>query len=174
MGQTYFLDKGPAHYIWDYGGTNILLNKAYEGGQINFKQEYEAINIDQFGGFPVSAIVSGGEANISIPIAQKTLHQLSKVVPASNYTAEGNLQLSVEVGCDMYDLAKSMVIKPVCANVANSDQGTWTWIHKCFPICEFEFNFNVSDQRVFALNFICFPSQDSATLGVVLQMGMAT
>jgi len=82
------------------------------------------------------------------------------------------IKLKNQLGCEMYDLAYSIVIKPICDNAVSTDPSEWVQIYKAFPIPGWELTWDRSTQRVFPIKFMIFVSQESGQEGEFGTLGM--
>ena len=76
------------------------------------------------------------------------------------------------ITCEMYAVARAVVIKPICDNVASIDPLEWVEVYKAFPVPGWELTWDRSTQRVFPVTFKVFVSQESGQEGEFGTMGM--
>lgn len=166
MSQAKIYDLGPCEVV--FNGTS--LGKTH--GDVVFKYNIESRDIkeDQAGVTPVDAVLVGGVCECTVPMTRSTLAQLAAAIPGASLTTANLLESNNPVGVSRYDLAGSLVLKPIVNNAATTDQTRWLTIHKAHPSPNFEVVFNNEGQRVFNVMFKAFPNQ-STPIGSIWRMG---
>lgn len=161
MGPTR--DLGPAIVAW--GGDTIseifeevrlTLNSA-DAGEV-----FECIH----GATPVDSIVSGySECSVSVPATRSTYALLATILPGGS--ASGNSGVAVLpsgiVGLSMYDNGLPLFVKPIVAGVA-ADNGTWMRLERTYPQANWDVEFNLTGQRVYAFTFKAHPDASGKKL----------
>lgn len=164
-------DIGPVEITWGYGESDPI-NLAPFLGSVSLKMTDSVKDVEEeaFGGAAVDAVLSGAVMDLETPMTRSTLLQLEKVLLG---VLTGNvLTLKGMTGCDMYSKAKTMVIKPVCDNVASINPAEWIELYKTYPLRAFDLKFDRASQRIFLVKWKVFISQDSATYGDFGTLGM--
>lgn len=169
-------DMGPCEIVWNYGETAALYLGAYLG-QVKITGETKAQDIqeERHGDAAVDAILTGTTMSLVIPMTRSTYEALNIVLNAGGIEVSGDheyLKLKNQVGCDLYDLAKSIVIKPICGDVVSVDPAEWTQIYRAFPLMSLDLTYDRSTQRIFPVTFKIFVSQESGFMGEFGSLGM--
>ena len=174
MPKLPFGDVGPCEVIWDYGESGAMLLGVTLGG-VNLKMETETVDIneDQAGFAAVDAVFTGSVISLDCIFSRSTLEQIEAMLQG---TIEDGQVLPIlnRVGCDMYDDAKAIVLKPLCGNVVSTDPAEWIHLYHCYPIPGFDLMFDVDTQRTLPITFKVFVSKESGYVGEFGTIGMAS
>lgn len=163
MPTSPFLDKGPCEIVWGYGESDA----AYLGktlGDVHLKMDTEAsdINEDQAGNAAVNAVLLGSVVEVEVPLTRLSIEQLRRVLNVDAVVGEPcTVPLTNQVGCDLYSLAKALVIKPTCGGVISTNPCEWIILYKTYPIAGLDLVFNKDTQRIIPVKFKVFVNQDS-------------
>ena len=169
-----FGDMGPVEIVWAYGESDEKTLSPFLGTvALRLEDSIQNIEEEGFGGTAVDAVITGSEAELEAPMTRNTLAQLA-VITHGEIDEFGNLHVPAFVGCSMRDLARPIVIKPVCNNVVDADVDHWIKIHEAYPYRSFSLEFSRDAQRTHLAKFKVFVSLDSATYGEFWQYGVAT
>jgi len=169
-------DMGPCEIVWGYGESGAITLGPFLGAT-TYKGETEVQRIyeERFGAAAVDAIMTGTVATLELRMTRSTLEQLNEVLNAGGILGSSPheyIKLKNQLGCEMYDLAKAIVIKPICDNKVSDDPAEWVHIYKAFPIPGWELTWDKSTQRVFPIKFEIFVSQESGQEGEFGTLGM--
>jgi len=169
-------DMGPCEVVWGYGESAAANLGPFLGATV-YKGETNTQDIleERYGDAPVDAIMVGTIATLELRMTRSTLEQLAAVLNSGAPIASGDhdyIKLKNQLGCGMYDLAKGLVIKPICDNEVSTDPAEWVHIYKCFPVPGWELTYDKSTQRVFPITFKIFVSQESGQEGEFGTIGM--
>jgi len=182
-------DIGPCVAIWDYNqfaaGSPVCLGPYLGTVSLRMTDSVSDVQEENYGDAPVDAVFAGTVVELDIPMARNSRAQLNTTIAygemGENYyvdsagvkQADANvIKLRNMAGCDMYTLARAILIAPVCNNVPDTDPHTWTMLYKCHPYREFELTWDRSGQRVHMVKFKVFPNQDSGFCGEYGTEGM--
>lgn len=165
-------DKGPGVIVYGYGESGA----AYLGktlGDIKLTMETNAsdINEDQAGDAPVDAILTGSVVTFEAPLTRLSAEELARVMNVE-IDGDGAIPIENQIGCSLYELAKRVVIKPLCGNEISDDPATWVELYKCYPVVSIDLTWNKETQRIFPAKFKVFVSQESGELGNFGRIGM--
>lgn len=165
-----FGDIGPCEVTWDFGGTPVKL--APYLGTVTLRAADSAENVEEegWGNTPVDAVFSGTVCELDVPLTRQEYEKLKLWLPGVEYQS-GALTFFPKAGCDMYDDAKEMMIKPLCDNIPSVDALSWIHLFKAFPWREMELGFDRSSQRIMLVHFKLFPDQSSGAGGKVFRLG---
>ena len=170
-------DMGPCEIVIKYGESGAMNIGPFLGATV-FKGETNVHDIqeERYGDAAVDAIMTGTIATLECRMTRSTLIQLDEVLNAGGILGSTNeyIKLKNQLGCEMYDLAYSVVIKPICDNAVSIDPSEWVQIYKAFPVPGWELTYDRSTQRVFPINFKVFVSQESGEEGEFGTLGMPT
>lgn len=174
MPQLPILDKGPAEVVWNYGESGATyLGRTLGGVRLGYTTEKSDINEDQAGIAAVDAIFTGSEAVLECIFARSTREQIA--IMLNSEVVDGQIiPLLNQVGCDLYDQAREIVIKPMCNNVASVDPAEWIHLYHCFPLPALDLMFDVDTQRTLPITFAVFMSQESGFENEFGTIGMAS
>lgn len=169
-------DMGPCEIVWGYGESAAMYLGEYLGGvKLTMETTVHDIKEEAAGDAAVDAVFGGSVMTLEIPMTRSTLAQLNEVLLAGGIQTSGDheyLILKNAVGCDLYDLAKSIVIKPFCGDVISTDPAEWLQLYKCYPVPGMDLTFDASTQRIFPVRFKVFVSQESGDEGEFGTLGM--
>lgn len=171
MPTSPMLDKGPCEIVWGYGESSaVYLGKTLGDVKLTMETNVSDINEDQEGDAPVNAVLTGSVITLEVPLTRLSVEQLAT---ALNTTAVGDVvPIENQIGCDLYDLARALVIKPLCGNEISTDPATWVHIYKCYPVAGLDLTWNKDTQRIFPVTFKVFVSQESGYEGKFGTLGM--
>lgn len=166
-----FGDKGPCEIVWGYGESDAAyLGKTLGDVKITMETNASDINEDQAGDAAVNAVLTGSTITVEVPLTRLSIDQLARVL---DVTRSGHIiPIENKVGCDLYALAKAMVIKPLCGNVVSVDPTKWIHLYKTYPVTSMDLTFNKDSQRTIPVKFKVFVSQESGEEGLFGTMGM--
>lgn len=166
-------DMGPCEIVWGYGESGAI-NLGPFLGATTFTGETTVNDIqeERYGEAAVDAIMSGTVANLELRMTRSTYEQLAEVLNDSEYAGGDVLTLRNQLGCEMYDISKAVVIKPICDNEVSTDPTEWVEIFHAFPVPGWELTWDRSTQRVFPITFKIFVSQESGKEGEFGTLGM--
>ena len=171
-------DMGPCEIIWGYGESGAITLGPFLGAT-TYKGETKVTDIQEegYGEAAVDAITTGTVATLELKMTRSTLDQLDQVfnpVTSGIVTVSGGEYMIMKnnITCEMYAVAKAVVIKPICDTVASIDPLEWVEIYKAFPVPGWELTWDRSTQRVFPVTFKVFVSQESGQEGEFGTMGM--
>lgn len=175
MAQLPFKDKGPVQVTWDYDGTPLVLNPTLGTSVLRLTDSVSDVQEEEWGDTPVDAVFMGTVCELDIPMARSTMLRLETLLANAgvvNFAAD-QTKFKVKAGCAMYENAEDIVLKPLCDNVASTDETEWIQIYKCHPYREFELGFDRDGQRMHMVKFKVFPNMASGYEGELYQVGMA-
>jgi hypothetical protein len=158
------LDKGPCEIVWGYGDSDAAyLGKTLGDVKLGMETEVSDVNEDQAGNAPVNAAMLGSTLTLEVPLTRLSLEQLRRVMNEDEIAGlPCVVPIRNQVGCDMYSLAKALVIKPTCGGVVSANPCEWVHIYKCYPIAGLDLTYNKDTQRIFPVKFKIFVSQETA------------
>lgn len=171
MPTSPMLDMGPCELVWGYGdSTAAYLGKTHGGVKVSMETNASDILEDQNGDAPVNAVLTGSVVTVECSLTRLSKEQLAL---AMNTTVQDHIVPIInQVGCDMYDDAKSLVLKPVCAGVTSTDASEWVELYKAYPVVGMDLTYDKDTQRIFPVTFKCFVHQDSPYTGMFGTIGM--
>jgi len=177
-------DIGPCVAIWAYNmfaaGDPICLGPYLGTVSLRMVDSVSDVQEEGYGDAPVDGVFAGSVIELDIPMARNTLDQLEATIGYGSMGSKAyiddstppvavpdadTLMLKNMAGCDMYELAKAILIAPVCNNVPDTDPASWIMLFKCHPYRDFELTFDRSGQRIHMVKFKVFPNQDSGYCG---------
>ena len=164
-------DKGPAEIVWGYGESSaVYLGKTLGDVKLTMTTNASDINEDQAGDAPVNAVLTGSVVDLETPLTRLSLEQLAV---ALNTEVDGDtVPIENQIGCDLYDLSRELVIKPLCGNEISDDPTTWVHLYKCYPLVNLDYSWDKETQRIIPLKWKVFVSQDSGFEGKFGTQGM--
>lgn len=173
--ENFSRDLGPAIINWDPSGDDINLYPTF--GSIMFSSntadQVRPVMEDGHGDAPVDDVPMGRIVLVEADFTRLTLLQLAKVIHGSSGDSN-TLLVPNKAGCAVYDLAKQIIIKPLCdGNVISADTDEWTYVFKAYPFEAIELNYNKDDQRVVHITFKAYPDNTSGNVGNLYRFGPA-
>jgi len=171
-------DMGPCEVVFGYGESWALTLGPFLGAT-TYKGETKVQDIqeERYGEAAVDAIMIGTVATLELKMTRSTLDQLDRLFNplVSGVFGSGDqyMVMKNQLGCGMYDLAYSVVIKPICDNAVSTNPLEWVEIYKAFPVPGWELTWDRSTQRVFPITFKVFVSQEAGQEGEFGTIGMA-
>lgn len=167
-------DMGPCEIVFGYG-ESAAINLGPFLGATTYKGETGTADVkeERYGDAPVDGIMTGTVVTLELSMTRSTFLQLTEVLSAE-YTSGNVMRLKNQLGCEMYDLAKQLVIKPICDNEVSDDPAEWVHIYHAFPVPGWELTWDIATQRVFPVMFKVFVSQESGWEGDFGTLGMAS
>jgi hypothetical protein len=186
-------DIGPCVAIWDYNqfaaGSPVCLGPYLGTVTLRWTDSVSDVQEEGYGDAPVDAVFAGSVVELDIPMTRNSIAQLNASIAygnmGTNYYIDNStppvpvadphvIKLHNMAGCDMYTLARAILIAPICNNVPDTDPHTWTSLFKCHPYRDFELIWDRSGQRVHMVKYKVFPNQDSGYCGEYLLEGLPT
>ena len=177
-------DIGPCVVIWDYDmfnvGTPTCLGPYLGTVSLRMVDSVSDVQEEGYGDAPVDGVFAGTVMELDVPMARSTLDELLATIgygsmgvkeyipetaPFTPVADADVLKLKNMAGCAMYELAKAILIAPVCNNVPDTDESSWIMLFKCHPWRDFELTFDRSGQRIHMVKFKVFPNRDSGYCG---------
>lgn len=165
-------DKGPAEVVWGYGESGaVYLGKTLGGVKLTMESNSSDINEDQAGDAAVDAVLTGSVMTLELTLTRLSAEQLATALN-TEVGEDGVIPIENQVGCSLYELARQVVIKPLCGNEVSEDPSTWVLLYKCYPIAGLDFTWDKDTQRTVPLKFKVFVSQESGFEGTFGTIGM--
>lgn len=147
-------DLGPCAVVYNSEDLGATMG----GVSFRYTEESKPVNEDQKGVTEVDGIKVGVSAcEVTVPLSRSSLAILAKVVKGATRGGDNLLQVKNHVGVSMYDNAAALILKPIVANVASTDNTTWLTASKAYPRADFDIAFNNEGQRVYNVIFKVFP-----------------
>lgn len=172
MPTSVIKDMGPCEIVWGYGeSTAAYLGKTAGDVKLTMTTNVADIKEDQAGDAAVNAILTGSVIEFEAPLTRLSAAELAAILNTS-VEADGTIKIENQVECDLYSLARQVVIKPVCNNVPSIDPADWILLYKAYPIAGLDLTWNNSTQRIFPVKFKVFVSQESGYTGEFGTIGM--
>ena len=168
-------DMGPVEIVWDYGESAAMyLGEYLSGVKLTMSTTVHDIQEEAAGDAAVDAIYGGSVVELEIPLSRSTLAQLNEVLLSEIETSGDHQYLILKnaIGCDLYDLAKSVVLKPFCGDEVSTDPAEWIELYRCYPVPGMDLTFDRSTQRIFPTKFKVFVSHESGQEGDFGTLGM--
>lgn len=155
-------DLGPCKIY--YGTTAAAATEIGESfGDVkwNYAQLVEDVKSNANGRTPVDGVnVGSNKVVVSVPLSRLTMAQLAAVVQGgSNSGGEsgGVKVLNNKVGTAHYVNSKVLVLKPVVDGDADTVDANFMVFSHAYPISNFDVTYNDTGQRVYAVDFHCYP-----------------
>ena len=167
-------DMGPCEVVWKYGESDAAyLGKTFGGVKVTMETNAADIFEDQNGDAPVNAVLTGSVTKVEMTLTRLSLDELRRVMLVDEVTGKPCVvPIENQVGCDLYDLAKALVIKPLCGNVISENPCEWLYIAKAYPLVGLDLTYDKDTQRTFPVTWKCFVSYESGESGTFGTMGM--
>lgn len=178
MPKLPFGDIGPCEVWFGYDypseGMPIVITPYLGKVTLRITDAVTDIHEEGKGVAPIDSFFEGTIVELEIPMTRSTLDQLALTI---GYQLMGSLAGNVLTldniaGVEMYKVAHTIVIKPLCNNVADDNPNHWIVLNKCHPYRDIELGFDRSGQRIHLVKFKVFPARESGYEGAYLQEGM--
>jgi len=158
-------DMGPCIMVYGWDESDAAeLGKTLGGVKVTMETNAADILEDQAGDAAVNAVLTGSVVGVEATLTRLSAAQLARVLNVE-VDSDGNVPIENQIGCDLYDLAKSLLIIPLCGNEPSDDPSQWLLLYKTYPVAGLELVYDKDTQRTFPVKFKVFVSQESATLG---------
>jgi hypothetical protein len=146
---------GPVEAVFD----DISLGYIKDGAQFTFNESSATTTADITGETPREEIIIGVDCSVSFAITEATLEQLAEITGGTveSGSTKDALALKARVGQNLVDLAATLILKPIIAGVATTDESKWIVIPKAAPRPEFQVNHSITDQRLWNVAFKGYP-----------------
>jgi hypothetical protein len=165
------LDKGPCEIVWGYGDSDaVYLGKTLGGIKLGMETAVSDVNEDQAGDAAVNAVLTGSVMTLEANFTRLSVDELALML--NTVESGGVINIENQIGCDLYTLARSLVIKPICGNVVSAEPKTWVEIYKAYPVAGLDLAYDKDTQRIFPVKFKIFVSQESGYEGLFGTIGM--
>ncbi len=157
-----FRDIGPCQVLFNA----IELGETLDDG-VNFKIATPTADVkeNRTGNTPVDSVHTGTIIGIDIIITRFTVAQLIVAIPGAAALNAGITVSNLMVGSNLYDVAQTLILKPIIAGIASTDEDHWITFQKAAITTNGEIKFNVEGQRVLALEVKIFPDATSGKFG---------
>ena len=167
MPTSPMLDMGPCELYWGYGDSDMAaLGRTLGGVKVAMETNAADILEDQAGDAPVNAVLTGSILTVEATMTRLSVTQLARIL---NAEVEGHdddvIPIENQVGCDLYDVSKALLLVPLCGNEPSTDPATWVVIFKAYPIAGLDLTYDKDTQRTFPVKFKCFVCQETECLG---------
>lgn len=165
-------DMGPCEIVLGYGESDAL-NLGPFLGATTYRGETNVADIleERYGDAAVDGIMTGTVAVLELSMTRSTYLQLTEVLNAQ-YISGDVFRLRNQLGCEMYEISRQLVIKPICDGAVSTDPAEWVHIYHTYPVPGWELTWDKSTQRIFPVLFKVFVSQESGWEGDFGTLGM--
>lgn len=165
-------DMGPCELYFPYGESDVAaLGKTLGGVKLNMETHVADVLEDQAGDAPVNAVLTGSVVGVEATLTRLSAQQLARILN-TEVDSDGNVPINNQVGCDLYALAKPLLIVPLCDNVPDPDPSHWVLLYRTYPISGLELVYDKDTQRTFPVTFKVFVCQETDCLGKFGMVGL--
>jgi len=167
-------DLGPCEMTWDPDGTPVNLKPFFGGVKLRDSGIVKDIFEDGQGETPVDAVDMGRIVEVESIMTRPNITQLETVIMGSVKSGAGTgttLKVSNTVGNPLLAQAKELRIKPAVDNAASPDTSEWVHVWKCYPVIDKEIAYDTTGQRVWKVNWKCFPSDETGKINEIYRYG---
>jgi len=167
-------DMGPCEVVWGYGESDAAyLGKTLGGVKLTMETNAADILEDQNGDAAVNAVLTGSVTGVEMTLTRLSIAELRRIMLVDEVAGKPCVvPIENQVGCDLYDLAKPLVIKPLCGNDISTEPCEWVYVAKAYPLVGLNLIWDKDTQRTFPVTWKCFVSQESGESGTFGTMGM--
>lgn len=151
-----------------WGGTDLGFTKG--GVEVELGTAKKGVTVDQFGEQAVNDYIIGRTVMVRFSLAEHDLEKLVNVIPGATLVSDGEkrkLIVKTDVGKSLRDDAQKLVLHPKDVADANED----VVIPLASPDGNITFAYQVSEERVFSVEFTGYPN---ATTGELYILGDET
>src|SRR5690606_1501573 len=111
---------GPARVTFDFGGTEPIVFEQTQGGVVlTYEETTRDVNIDQLGTTPADVIITGRTASVAVPIAERDLAKLARIIPGATLVVDGadptkrRVDVSAATVQRLFQYAKKVKVEPL-------------------------------------------------------------
>lgn len=153
--------------IW-FGDVNLGMSF----GDVLAKDEVQGEDIfyDQMGVTPVDKILLGRLVSVEIPLTDTSLAVLEDVI-AGSVKASDTLKVSNVVGRSAFNASKQLKLIRIVDDIESTDPDHVFIFNRAYPLAKLEVPFGVGTQRVYTVEFIAFPDDESTRVGEIYRIG---
>ncbi|QNK54565.1 hypothetical protein [Paenibacillus sp. PAMC21692] len=164
---------GPARVTFDFGGTSPVVFEQTQGGVVlTYEETTRDIPIDQLGTTAADVIITGRTASVAVPIAERDLEKLSKIIPGAVLVTDGadptkqRVDVSAAVVARLFPFAKKVKIEPLDIYATPADT---VILHKAAPQSNLNYTYSYDNELITNTTFRAFP--DTAQDGLLISFG---
>lgn len=173
------MEYGLAIAIWDPGDDEVRLGytEYTKGGMMfRYQEEHWGPTYDQTGNTPVDQVKVGESATAEVFMAENVVDKFSEIFPAAKVVANATDPTKKKIvwggmiGQGFRQFAKPLVLRPI-ENLNPEDptqddkSGDITILH-AIPRAEFEFAFQLQQERIYKATFTGLPDKITGDLWV--------
>lgn len=170
-----WLDIGPCEVNWNstvIGKTVANPDGGTHGGtRIRLSTENRPAMRDAVGAQPYDIFITGRMLEIESNLTGLSLEQLAAMIPGASLSTgptKKQLKLGNPVGMSLRAASEELILKPIVSGVVSTDEEDWINVPLAYPLPDFDFAFNLEDQKVYKVTFKTF---DNLSTGVVATIG---
>lgn len=162
---------GPARVTFDFGGTEPVIFEQTQGGVVlTYEETTRDINIDQLGTTPADVIITGRTASVAVPIAERDLAKLAKIIPGAVLVTDATdptkqrVDVNAEIVQRLFPYAKKVKIEPLDIYATPADT---VILHKAAPQSNLNYTYSYDNELITNTTFRAFPDAD----GLLISFG---
>jgi len=168
------LELGPCNIEFGVSGSELDLGFSKGGVKVAVESQRIDLTTDQFGQVVMKQILVGRTCMVTIPFAESKVSLFATIIPGASAVTDSvssdsqKVIINTPIGLDLLaSVAQSLVLTKSVGNTKSSDPNNVFRFFKAAPTGRIEFSFDLENQRVYEVEFSCFPdsTQDFA-LGV--------
>jgi len=155
---------GPCKVTFDFGGTEPVIIEQTQGGvKLTYEETTRDINVDQLGTTAADVIITGRTANVEVPMVERDLEKLSKLIPGAKLIVDATdptkkrVDIKATIVQRLFPFAKQLKIEPLDI-YANKDD--IVVLHKAGPQSNLNYTYSYDNELVTNITFRGFPAED--------------
>lgn len=154
--------------------NGVDLGLTIGGVELELTTNTRETKVDQFGDTAVNSIITGRTVKVTVPLAETTLDNLVATMPGATLVVDKTtankrrIDIQSGVGINLFDLAKELRLHPIA--LPDNDVSEDVYLPKAATGGNIKFAYKLDTERVFNVEFNCFPDSD----GNVMKIGDKT
>lgn len=160
---------GPCKVTFDVGGTTPIVFETTQGGvALTYEETSREVVVDQYGTTPVKEIITGRQAMIAIPFAEKDLDKLAAIIPGAELVTDAvdptkkRVDIIANKVINLYDYAKVVKLEPLDEAATANDA---VILYKAAPRPQLNYTYDYNNELITNINFKGFPDAANKLIG---------
>ncbi len=165
------ISLGPCRVTFDFDGAAPVVMEQTQGGvTLTYEETTRDINIDQLGSTPADVIITGRTATVEVPMVERDLEKLSKLIPGATLVVDATdptkkrVDIKATIVQRLFPFAKKLKIEPLDSYAKADDIVV---LHKAGPQSNLSYSYTYDNELVTNITFRGFPAED----GLLISFG---
>ncbi|MCU6709356.1 hypothetical protein M6D81_11620 [Paenibacillus sp. J5C_2022] len=155
------IQLGPCKVTFDFDGLEPVTFEQTQGGVVlTYEETTRDVPVDQLGTTPADVIITGRQASIAVPIVERDLEKLAKIIPGATLVVDGTdptkkrVDVSALVVERLFPFAKKVKLEPLDTASTADDIVV---LHKAAPSTNLNYTYSYDNELVTNTTFRAFP-----------------